>query len=124
MVYSTCSMNPLENEAVVAQAILESRGSVELVPAEIASLKHHVGLKVWKVPDMNEAGTFYKTFDSIPESKNKFPKNRSCSKRGLLRSMFPPIGDDGDKITDSLKHCLRIYPHVQNTGGFFISLRK
>lgn len=122
VVYSTCTLNPIENEAVIAQAIVESSGTVKLVPSDIGPLIRREGLTSWKVPDLNEAGTLYETYDTIPESRTRFPRNRSCSKRGLLRSMFPPQGPKGDSVTQNLKLCIRIYPHDQNTGGFFISL--
>lgn len=31
LVYSTCSLNPLENEAVIQRLLLESEGAVQLV---------------------------------------------------------------------------------------------
>jgi len=31
LVYSTCSLNPIENEAVVARILLESSGALQLV---------------------------------------------------------------------------------------------
>ena len=33
MAYSTCSLNPLENESVVAELLRRTRGAVELVDA-------------------------------------------------------------------------------------------
>jgi hypothetical protein len=124
VVYSTCTFNPIENEAVVAQALVESCGTVELAPSDIGPLTRREGLTTWIVPDINKHGTFYETYDSIPESNTRFPRNRGCSKRGLLRSMFPPTGNDGNSIAQSLKHCVRIFPQDQNTGGFFICLLK
>ncbi|XP_059643382.1 multisite-specific tRNA:(cytosine-C(5))-methyltransferase trm4a-like isoform X1 [Cornus florida] len=51
MVYSTCSMNPVENEAVVAEILRRCRGSVELldVSSELPQLVCRPGLKKWKV---------------------------------------------------------------------------
>ncbi len=51
LVYSTCSMNPLEDEAVVAMALQMSQGAVELVDVsnEIPDLKRSPGLFTWKV---------------------------------------------------------------------------
>lgn len=49
LVYSTCSFNPIENEAVVA-ALLRTT-SLELidVSADLPDLKRHPGLSTWKV---------------------------------------------------------------------------
>ncbi len=51
LVYSTCSMNPLEDEAVVAMALQMSKGAVELVDVsgEIPELKRSPGLLSWRV---------------------------------------------------------------------------
>ena len=52
-VYSTCSMSPYENEAVVAEVLRRCRGYVEIVDcsAELPSLKRRPGLTSWKVRD-------------------------------------------------------------------------
>ncbi|CAI5967292.1 unnamed protein product, partial [Closterium sp. NIES-65] len=53
LVYSTCSLNPLENEAVVAQILRESNGCMRLVDCShmLPNLKRSPGLKSWKVKD-------------------------------------------------------------------------
>ncbi|KAK4353914.1 hypothetical protein RND71_026108 [Anisodus tanguticus] len=50
MVYSTCSMNPIENEAVVVEILRRCGGSVELVDvsSELPQLVRRPGLKKWK----------------------------------------------------------------------------
>eukprot|EP00971_Amphidinium_carterae_P184594 3664927-Amphidinium_carterae.1 len=48
--YSTCALNPVECEAVVAAALSHCCGSVELVPVEIEGLPLTCGLKEWRVP--------------------------------------------------------------------------
>eukprot|EP01018_Ginkgo_biloba_P016651 Gb_17436 [translate_table: standard] len=61
LVYSTCSMNPVEDEAVVGEILRRSRGSMELldVSAELPQLKRHPGLKSWKVRDRGHWLTSY-----------------------------------------------------------------
>eukprot|EP01018_Ginkgo_biloba_P029378 Gb_08130 [translate_table: standard] len=58
---STCSMNPIEYEAVVGEILRRSRGSMELlnVSIELPQLKHHLGLKNWKVQDRGHCLTSY-----------------------------------------------------------------
>lgn len=53
MVYSTCSMNPVEDEAVVAQLIREAKGTLKLVDAHpiLPLLKAKRGVNSWKVGD-------------------------------------------------------------------------
>jgi multisite-specific tRNA:(cytosine-C5)-methyltransferase len=51
IVYSTCSMNPVENEAVVAEILRRCGDSVELldVSNELPELVRRPGLSTWKV---------------------------------------------------------------------------
>ncbi|PHJ23873.1 nol1 nop2 sun family protein [Cystoisospora suis] len=51
LVYSTCSLNPLEDEAVVAAALKQYEGCVELVPPPpLPGLKYCHGKTSWRVP--------------------------------------------------------------------------
>lgn len=49
--YSTCSMNPIENESVVAQLLRASEGSLELVDKrnDLRGLVARPGMSTWKV---------------------------------------------------------------------------
>eukprot|EP00960_Hanusia_phi_P059530 764202-Hanusia_phi.AAC.1 len=49
IVYSTCSLNPLENEAVVAQVVADSKGALKILecPPRLAALKRRKGLTAW-----------------------------------------------------------------------------
>lgn len=50
MVYSTCSLNPVENEAVIASLLEKSEGALELadVSSELPGLKWMPGITQWK----------------------------------------------------------------------------
>jgi 16S rRNA C967 or C1407 C5-methylase (RsmB/RsmF family) len=54
LVYSTCSLNPLEDEAVVAALLRRSRGALRLadVQASLPGLKRRPGMKKWRVGDV------------------------------------------------------------------------
>lgn len=78
MVYSTCSMNPVENEAVVAEILRRSGGSVELVDVslELPELIRRPGLKTWKVKDK---GLWLASYKDVPIYRRSV----------ILPSMFP-----------------------------------
>ncbi|KAJ5032135.1 hypothetical protein J3E74DRAFT_423840 [Bipolaris maydis] len=114
MVYSTCSMNPVENEAVVAAAIEACGGNakVKLVDCSdhLPNLKRKPGLNSWKVLDTSSARAKYETEE--PERQFSTKVTPSC---------FPPIAkSEQERIP--LEHCIRVYPHLQDTGGFFIAI--
>ncbi|KAI9190436.1 tRNA (cytosine-5-)-methyltransferase ncl1 [Blastocladiella emersonii ATCC 22665] len=113
IVYSTCTMNPIENEAVVATALKRCGGAVKLVDASsmLPELKRRPGLSSWRVPSFKQRGKFfYDSYDEIAE--------RDDEKVRLIPSMFAP--EDAESL--GLEHCLRIYPHLQNTGAFFVAV--
>jgi 16S rRNA C967 or C1407 C5-methylase (RsmB/RsmF family) len=51
MVYSTCSMNPMENESVIAEHLRASEGCLELVDRrpELKRMIARPGMSTWKV---------------------------------------------------------------------------
>lgn len=64
MVYSTCTFNPIEDEAIVAQLLREFRGNLELVDtsAALPGLKRRPGISTWTVFD--SAMKVYPTYDA------------------------------------------------------------
>ncbi|KAF9158770.1 tRNA (cytosine(34)-C(5))-methyltransferase [Actinomortierella ambigua] len=110
IVYSTCSLNPLENEAVVAELLNRSNGTLELVDVskELPELIRNPGMSHWTV--FTKEGVRVDTQADLPkDAKGKY-----------YESMWPP-----KNATDlHLERCLRIYPHMQNTGGFFVAVMK
>ena len=66
MVYSTCSFNPVENEAVVAELVRRCGGALEIVDASdrVADLKRRPGMKHWRVVTMVDDETVeYPTYE-------------------------------------------------------------
>lgn len=111
IVYSTCSFNPIENEAVVAEVLRQTKGAIRLVDVStsLPELKRRPGLSTWKVS--TREGVFLDSIEDIPEERQrkKFPT-----------SAFPPTAEEAEKF--NLDRCLRIYPHQQDTGGFFVAV--
>lgn len=112
LVYSTCSFNPIENEAVIAELLQKAQGSVELVDCsqDLPGLKRQPGIKSWKVFD--KKGNEWSSYEKLQEA---LPPNQ-----GYKKSMFPPDADVVDTL--NLQRCMRILPHHQDTGGFFIAV--
>jgi hypothetical protein len=143
VVYSTCSMNPMEvlpcsarphpnatrvacsmypwlmraawavqNESVVAWVLKKFSHClrIEDVSEQLPALKRCPGLLTWKVQDKKEE-KFWENPAAVPDAlKQMYPL-----------SMFPP--DDAAEM--HLERCVRVLPHHQDTGAFFITkLRK
>ena len=121
VVYSTCSMNPVENEAVIASAIERCGGltKVELLPTDdkLPLLKRKHGLTDWTV--MDGQARVWKSFAELQE--DIYDNGSDPSKEKLVENMFAPLpGSPGSKIP--FQHCIRVYSHLQDTGGFFIAI--
>jgi len=105
MVYSTCSMSPIEDEAVVAALIAKCEGSIRLVNIEgkLPTLKYSKGVSSW--PVFHE-DTFYTKYED-------------CKKFDITKdTMFPPEGAENM----NLDYCMRLLPHHADTGGFFVAV--
>ena len=120
VVYSTCSMNPVENEAVIASAIDRCGGlsKVEVIDCSksLPDLKRRPGLVSWKV--MDKQGKIWSSWRDVGNHKEK-EGVEGLSR--LTEGMFPPLNDaESEKIP--LERCMRVYGHMQDTGGFFITV--
>ena len=98
VVYSTCSLDPIEDEAVVAE-ILRSSDVMSLLP--VSSLLEGVpgekGRMDW--PNLNDDGE---------PSDEDFPE-----------SMMPPKESE---ISEQLAHCMRVWNDSIDGGGFFLAV--
>ncbi len=131
MVYSTCSLNPLEDEAVIHRLLKDAGGSLELVDASslVPGLLYKPGLEEWIVASKDNS--FYDKFEDVPDVRSiAFLRKDEKLKRilsffqklhSLIRpSMFPPAKEEREEM--NLKRCMRILPHQQDTGGFFVAV--
>ncbi|XP_051140976.1 uncharacterized protein LOC127258243 isoform X2 [Andrographis paniculata] len=152
MVYSTCSMNPVENEAVVAEVLRRSGGALELinVSSELPQLARRPGLKKWKVRDK---GLWLASYKDVPKYRRSvltpgmFPSGEPGAETPdpeIKQSSEqlhedgtdnaenePQLMDDSATTMDNLEaevsdlpleHCMRIVSHDQNSGAFFIAV--
>lgn len=108
LVYSTCSFNPIEDEGVVHRMLKDADGSVELLDINLPELKHCKGLSHW-TPCTRDMMSYTK-MEEVPDRW----------KTTLRPQMFPPSPEDAPKY--KLEKCVRVLPHQQDTGGFFIAL--
>ncbi|KAG5301583.1 tRNA (cytosine-5-)-methyltransferase NCL1 [Histoplasma ohiense] len=116
VVYSTCSMNPVENEAVIASVIDRCGGpsKVHIMDCsnELSAMKRSPGLTTWTV--MDKQGRIWANWKDVEEavSEGDVTLNR------IVEGMFPPAEEEGI----DLSRCMRVYPHQQDTGAFFIAV--
>ncbi|VDD91921.1 unnamed protein product [Enterobius vermicularis] len=126
MVYSTCSFNPIEDEAVVAELLRAFEGTVELVDvsSKLPGLKRSPGLTSWKVIDKNMK--IIKSVDDVPQN----------ARSHFVPSFFPPSEQEVKVMNLERRGALeaftirfffssfRILPHTQDTGGFFVAISR
>ena len=107
--YSTCSLNPIEDESVVLALIRRCKGAVRIVDVrdQYPSLRRTPGLYTWKVCD--QANNVYENYESIPDDQ----------KRLYRTTMFAPVDEEEAKDAH-LEYAMRFLPHHQDTGGFFV----
>lgn len=109
LVYSTCSLNPIENEAVLCAVLSAVQGAAHLVDvtAELPGLDRRPGLSTWKPTDTD--GNYIEKITDVKKDRHRFPI-----------SVFPPEAELAASL--HLERALRIYPHLGDTGGFFVAV--
>ena len=143
VVYSTCSLDPIENEAVVASAIWNMGGPsvYRIVPPPpflqedaTAPFVYSPGATCWVVPDPKfTAGSprVYQTLEQVPEAIRRrlpismFPPRSRQEADDLLESASQYNGNlemDVAKMEAMLPNCCRILPPHLDSGGFFCAI--
>jgi tRNA (cytosine34-C5)-methyltransferase len=84
IVYSTCSLNPVEDEAVVAELLRYGKGALELVDVsdKLPGLKRCNGLSSWKILDKD--GKWYERHSDLDDFRQ----------RRIPKSCFPPTAEE------------------------------
>lgn len=108
LVYSTCSLNPIEDEAVVMALVKRCKGAVRVVDVsdKYPKLRRAAGLYDWKVVD--EKNNILHSMDEVAPEKKRFYRD----------TMWPSSQDECKQI--GIEHAMRFLPHHQDTGGFFV----
>ncbi|KAJ9113207.1 hypothetical protein QFC22_006046 [Naganishia vaughanmartiniae] len=172
MVYSTCSFNPTENEAVVAAALNSEPGVFKIVPQPadkvLPGLKRRSGLTKWKIYSQDEQGELVFHPSRIHHFGYVAGVREKRKERGIedvfflqedvveeLRACQAAVEGDEEKKKEydagyavglagsgkitgrdkvlaeslwapenvaslGLEHGLRLLPHDQDTGGFYV----
>ena len=128
IIYSTCAINPIENEAVVCHIMEKYKDEIEIINCgkklREMGIKFREGLIKWKVCtgiDNNNKLIWEEKYQNVKDNKS-----------GLIReSMFHDIYTYKNNhpgalfsFTDPLclRNCIRIYSHDNNSDCFFIAL--
>lgn len=157
VVYSTCSLNPIENEAVVSQLLrqryklslgiesnntslyklrlvdprvimLDVRDRAEYLNQEMSSLRTlrwREGVSHWHcdeaamqfLGDEDDKPSVHSTGNTPEQLKRKVVSRESDI---ITPSMRPP--SEAEAAEFELSKCMRVLPHDQDTGGFFVAV--
>ena len=122
LVYSTCSLDPCENEAVVAE-LLRRAPWLELVEIDRSNLEGltlHPGLQTWDILDQD--GHPYTGSDALSAPSIKPPHFAPCQRQTMAEQLELDLDPAlENSIEASLVHCIRLYHQDNNTGGFFVA---
>ena len=107
--YSSCAINPIENEAVLGRLIKLSEGAIELVDVEgrLPGFKWAKGHTEWKV------------FDS---EMNQYDKYEDVPKNVAQTQIHPGMFSSNYSPDIKLDRCMRLLPHHNDCGGFFVAI--
>ena len=111
MAYSSCAINPVENEAVIGRLLLAAKGSLELIDptGKLPGLNWAPGHTSWQVFDskMNH----YQKYSDVPEILKK-----TAVRESMFSNIYP--------TTLHLDRSMRLLPHHNDCGGFFVAIIK
>lgn len=165
LVYSTCSLNPIENEAVVAELLRSSKGALKLldVSAELPELRRNPGVGEWRVKGRDR---WYGTLADVDHDRDRMvsasffpPKDYydpDVYDEALAQAKAAAEEEANEKAEEAedqaqqqqkrspediametaravaarqhaelplpLERCMRLLPHHQDTGGFFVAV--
>jgi 16S rRNA C967 or C1407 C5-methylase (RsmB/RsmF family) len=132
--YSTCSMNPIEDEAVVSAALTRTYGAdgatYELLAWPKGLLPGFIrrpGVNEWRVAfyDQDGANSEHEESDDDFGSLSFFDNYDSALAAGVSGDMSPTFWSNAVVNKNlCLNRCMRLLPQDNNSGGFFLGLIK
>jgi 16S rRNA C967 or C1407 C5-methylase (RsmB/RsmF family) len=144
LVYSTCSLNPMEDESVVAALLLSAweeglnlqlieptaiqtreygvssgvdrDSGVMLMQSRLPGMKYRKGIYSWRCDEETFLAGEVEGTSAREESRSRLPP--------ILPTMRPPAPDPDTPLARALQldKCMRIVPQDMNTGGFFVAV--
>lgn len=115
VVYSTCSLNPIEDEAVLSDCIEKSKGSFRLMDPStlLTGLKGQQGRYNWVLTT--------KDLDAELRTMEEATAYREA-REGKGFAYRPGMFANEERLKEqNMHHAIRVLPHQQDTGGFFIA---
>ncbi|PBJ72690.1 hypothetical protein BCY84_15255 [Trypanosoma cruzi cruzi] len=116
VVYSTCSLNPVEDEAVVSECLLQAKGAfrlmdpTSLVPGLVAA----PGLDDWSLLTKDLKARLH-----TMEEAQVFAETSASNGISYRATMFP---NKARLQEQNIHYTRRVLPHLQDTGGFFVAV--
>lgn len=145
--YSTCSLNPVEDEAVVAATLKNFGTTIELVELDQLNQRrphwiHRPGVHSWKVANYededynNEKGNQNNADvdNDNEEDEEEHPRltwydtyasaMAAGRMKGAVETMWPPPSTNESQSAERLplERCARLLPQDYDSGGFFLAL--
>lgn len=116
VVYSTCSLNPVEDEAVLSECLKRSQGTFRLIDPSsfVPGLIGSPGVTSWSLTSRDLTAEL-STFEEAEAHRNGVHNGKGFSYR-------PTMFANAETLKDQNMHfAIRVFPHAQDTGGFFIA---
>ena len=118
--YSTCSLNPIEDEAVVAAAGRARGGRAEAWPADVLPALRRARAAQLGVADDADADDARRRRGGGAALARELRRGAGGGRRARGADDVPPAAADAARLR--LERCSRLLPHDQDTGGFFVAL--
>ena len=128
IIYSTCAINPIENEAVVCNILEKYKDEIELINCSKKlrdmKIKFREGMIKWKVCidiDKDKNYIWKEKYSDVKNDRNGLIKESMFHEIYTYKNNHPSALF---KFTDplNLRNCVRIYSHENNSDCFFIAL--
>ena len=128
IIYSTCAINPLENEAVVCYIMEKYKDEIEIISCgkklREMGIKFREGLIKWKVCvglDENNKYIWEEKYENAKDKKSGMIKESMFNEIYTYKNNHPgPLFSFTDPL--NLRNCIRIYSHDNDSDCFFIAV--